>query len=136
MKIKISKNKLKTIPIIILLILNFSNPIFARYYERLEQFLGKASIAEFIIKVEPLQDTIITEINKESLVKEYNFCVKNYLIDGNMKRINEVDCLYDIEIKNSSKNFPIKYELYDLKTGEEILKGSDNILRIRNSKRY
>ena len=112
MKIKIQSNKLLLLIIIFILLLSFTNPIFARYYEILEMFSGKAIIAEPIVKIESLQDTIEMEINKETRIKEYNFVIRNYENIGNIKRINEVDFLYDIEIKNSSDNFPIKYELY------------------------
>lgn len=124
---KKSKSKIKMILIISLLLISYSIPIFARYYETLESFSGKAIIAEPIIKVEPLQETIKMEVNKESVIKEYKFIVKNYEVSENIKRINEVDFLYDIEIKNSDENFPIKYELFEVETGKEILNGLNKV---------
>ena len=121
------KIKLKVILIISFLLICYSTPIFARYYESLESFSGKATIAEPIIKVEQLQDTINMEINKESNIKEYNFVVKNYEINNGLKRINEVDFLYDIEIKNSNENFPIKCELFEIETGKELLNGTNKV---------
>lgn len=121
------KLKLKTTLIISFLLICYSTPIFARYYEILEIFSGKATIAEPIIRVEQLQDTINSEINKEKEIEEYKFVVKNYEIDANGKRINEVDFLYDIEIKNSDENFPIKCELFDCESGKELLNGSSKV---------
>ena len=121
------KIKLKVMLIISFLLICYSTPIFARYYEILECFSGKATIAEPIIKVEELQDTINIEINKENEIKEYNFVVKNYEINNGLKRINEVDFLYDIEIKNSNEKFPIKCELFEIETGKELLNGTNKV---------
>lgn len=114
--------------IIVIILINmfilFQNPVVARYYESVAKIRGKAIIAEPIIRVEPLQDTIKTEINKKSQIKEYYFIVKNYELDvNNQKRINEVDFICNIEIKNSNDNFPVRYELYDCEKNEEILNG-------------
>ena len=128
------KIKLKVILIISFLLICYSTPIFARYYECLEFFSGKATIAEPIIKVEQLQDTINVEINKENEVKEYKFVVKNYEIGANGKRINEVDFLYDIEIKNSNDKFPVKCELFECETGKELLNGTNKVQNLEISK--
>ena len=119
--------KLKVILTISFLLICYSTPIFARYYENLECFFGKAIIAEPIIRVEQMQDTINIEINKENEIKEYRIIVKNYEIEANKKRINEVDFLYDIEIKNSDYNFPIKCKLFDVETGKELLNGTNKV---------
>lgn len=121
------KIKLKVILIISFLLICYSTPIFARYYESLECFSGKAIIAEPIIRVEKMQETINMQINKENKIEEYNFVVKNYEIDANGKRINEVDFLYDIEIKNSDNNFPIKCKLFEVETGKELLNGTTRV---------
>ena len=128
------KLKLKTILIISIFVISYTTPIFARYYESLEYFFGRETIAEPIIKVETLQETISMEINKENEIKEYNFIVKNYEISNDIKRINEVDFLYDIEIKNSAENFPIKCELYEVETGKELLNGSNKVQGIEIKK--
>ena len=117
------KLKMKLILILSFLLISYSTPIFARYYECLESFSGKGVIAEPIIKVQALQNTINMEVNKESMIEEYSFVVRNYELNNNEKRINEVDFLYEIEIKNSDNNFPIKCKLFDVQTGEELLKG-------------
>lgn len=119
--------KMKKILIISVFIICYSTPIFARYYESLEYFSGKATIAEPIIKVENLQNTISMEINKEENIKEYKFVVKNYEVNNGKKRISEVDFLYDIEIRNSNNNFPVRYELFECETEEELLKGTNKI---------
>lgn len=126
------RKKLKIIMIVNLFVffVFVQEPIFARYYDSIGKIIGKATIAEPIIKVEALQDTIIMEVNRKSNISQYNFVIKNYEIDSkNNKRINEIDFLYDIEIKNSTKNFPIRYELYDITTGMELLDGKDKIER-------
>ena len=121
------KENVKVILIVSLLLICYSRPIFARYYESIELFSGKATIAEPIVKVEALQDTINMEVNKESNINEYNFIVKNYEINKGLKRINEANFLYDIEVKNSDNNFPVKYELFDCETGKELLNGSNKV---------
>ena len=126
------KPKIKLIILVVIFICCLSNPIFARYYEILENISAKATIAEPIIIVEGLQDMIKTEVTKENVIEEYNFVVKNYIQTENAKRISEVDFLYDIEIKNSDENFPVRYELYDIETGEELLNGNNKISRFRN----
>lgn len=136
MRVMKQKKKLKLIFLISLVIICFSNPIFARYYETLQSFSGKATIAEPIIKIENLQDTIKMEVNKESNIEEYNFIIKNYELEENQKRINEVYFEYSIEIKNTCENFPIRYELYDVESGEELLKGTNKISRIKNLEEY
>ena len=133
----IKKLKLMLIISLIILLIFSQKTVFARYYQALEKTSAKATIAEPIIKVEALQEAIIMEINKESEIKQYSFIIKNYELDSNnTKRITEVGFLYDIEIKNSSENFPIRYELYDVTSGEEILKGTNKVTRIRNKEKH
>ncbi len=113
--------KVKKLLLISLIIINIQIVSFARYYETLDKIQGYAVIAEPIVKLESLQDTIQLEINKETERKEYYFIIKNYEIDSkNNKRISEVDFSYDIEIEITDNNFPIKYELYDISTNEKI----------------
>lgn len=133
------KKKMKKIRILVLISILFfissQNSVVARYYESILKINGRAIIAEPIIRVEALQDTIITEINKNSQIQEYAFVVKNYEIDSsNKKRINEVDFLYNIEIKNSNENFPIRYELYDCLTNEELLNNTSKSKEININK--
>lgn len=76
---------------------------------------GNAIIAEPIILIE--KDNVITkEYNKKSGVIEYYFKIKNY----DSEKINEVDCLYNIEILENNQNFPIEYKLIDLSNNQEI----------------
>lgn len=127
------KKKIRLIVIIsiIFIFLIYEIPVWARYYENINKISGKAVIAEPIIKVIPLNNTIITDVNKLSNIQEYHFIIKNYETDlNNKKRVNEVDFLYDIEIKNSSNSFPIRYELYDISTNEELLKGDSKITNL------
>ncbi len=117
-------------------IISFSTPIFARYYEKIENVSAYATIAEPIIKVEALQDVIIKEVTENMQVEDYYFCVKNYDQNDVNKRINEIDFSYSIEIKMSNEKFPVKFKLYDIETGEELLKGNNKILRFRNFEKY
>ena len=121
------KLKFKFLTIISFLLISYSTPIWARYYEELKGVSCNAIIAEPIIKVEALQETIKAEIDKEKVIKEYNFIIKNYETNNNEKRINEVDFLYDIEIKKSDNNFPIKCKLFETKSGKELLNGSNKV---------
>lgn len=132
------KKKLKIILIASFMLFAFSTPIFARYYETLQQFTGKATIAEPIIKVEALKDKISMQVNRESTIEEYNFCIKNYINESKGKRINEVDFLYDIEIINSNENFPIKLELYEVGKEKELLNGTSKVsgLEIKKNLEY
>ena len=110
----------------VLIVILFPKNVLARYYQSFLKINGKATIAEPIIRVEPLQETITAEINKNVQIQEYFFIVKNYENDSNNnKRINEVDFSFYIEIENSNDNFPVKYELYDCETNLEILKDSN-----------
>ena len=70
--------KYKTIIFISILIITIPLIANARYFEKLENIKGKATIAEPIFKVENFQDTIIQTVNKESEIKEYVFKIKNF----------------------------------------------------------
>lgn len=80
-----------------------------------------------------LQDTITTTVDKIHPIQESYFCLKNYVIENDSKRINETDFICDIEIKLSDEMFPVKFELYDCSTGEELLKGGNKIARNKYS---
>ena len=91
---------------------------FAKYISNINiKVLGK--IAEPIIICEK-DDKISCTINKETIIPEYNFCLKNYLVYEKETKINEIDFKYNIEVINLDENFPIKYELYNVITGEKI----------------
>lgn len=118
---------------IILIIVFFEIPSFARYYESIKKIGGKATIAEPIVRTELLQEKIITNVNKINQIQESYFNLKNYVIENNNKRINETDFLCDIEIKLTDENFPVRFELYDCLTDEELLKGTNKVSRNSNS---
>ncbi len=110
-------------------------PCFARYYESLGKIHGKAVIAEPIVKIESLQDTINLEMNKDIGEKEYYFVIKNYELDVfNNKRVSEVDFTYNIEIKSTNSNFPVKYYLMDCLTGEIV--SNKNVFEIKKNIEY
>lgn len=130
--------RLKKIVISILLIMIFFQiPALARYYENLKMVNAKGIIAEPIVQVELLQDTIVANVDKKNSIKECYFYLKNYLIENNNnnKRINEADFICDIEIKLTNLNFPIKFELYDCTTGEELLDGTNIVTRYKYSQK-
>lgn len=125
----------KKILILILFLISLSSISFAQYYENLGKIVGNAIIAEPIFKVESIPQIVISDFNKKTPNKEYYFVVKNYEVtEGSNKRITEVDFDFDIEIKNSDNNFPIKYELYDCSNGEEILNNLNKTERINVKK--
>jgi hypothetical protein len=115
-------NKIIIIMCLILLILTTG---VTAYYKSTEYIEISAKIAEPIIKVEPLQDTVKYEIGKNSEKKEYLFTIKNY--ENN--KISEVDFEVKIEIK-SNNNFPITYNLYDCSSNEEILNGNTKVEKL------
>lgn len=108
--------KTKLIILTILLILFYTpNISISKYSSQIVQE-GIASIAEPIIIIEEIVEPISMLIDKNSFPLEYSFIIKNY--DGD--KINEVDFYYNIEIQNSTENFPITYKLIENNTGEEI----------------
>lgn len=116
-----------------IIILFFQIPIFARYYESLKKINANVKIAEPIIIAELMQDTITANVDKINPIQESYFCLKNYVIENNNKRINEADFICDIEIKLSDEKFPVKFELYDCSTGKELLNGSNKVIRNKYS---
>ena len=118
-----NKKKFKIWISILSIMILFPVIVNARYFEKLENFEGRGTIAEPIFKVEKLQDTINTTINKESGIQEYIFKIKNFVLedDGISKRISQVDMIYNIEIINEKENFPVRYELYELDTDQNLL---------------
>lgn len=107
--------------VLILIVINFSTNVFARYYERISNIKLLLNIAEPIIKVEKNQETIIKNINQDTPMQEFYFTVKNYKNIDNVKKISEIDLEFEMEIVNSDDTFPIKYELYDCLTNEKVL---------------
>ena len=103
----------------IILVIIISNISFAKYSSLISNIKCVAIIAEPIIICE--RDNVIkSQFNKESVLPEYNFSIKNYLQDENRIKINEVDFFYNIEIVNSNENFPVEFELFDCETGNKI----------------
>ena len=104
---------------------------YARYFEKIEAIKGKATIAEPIFIVESLSEKIISEINKESGEKEYIFKIKNYIKENeNKKRICEVNMSYNIEIINKNDSFPVKYELYEINSTENLIENDNKTKEI------
>lgn len=118
---KQKKMKLKILLSFVVVVFCVQNTSMARYYEMLNKVFVRTTIAEPIIEVQNLQDTVVSEMNKKSENKEYYFKVKNYKFEDTQKQITEVDFDFYIEIINSNNNFPIKYELYDCENNEMIL---------------
>ena len=108
---------------IIIFIILLGNIVFARYYKKITNMQNSFSISEPIFKIENLSDyALFNEYNKYSGNKEYFFKVKNYELDGDVKRISEVNFFYTIKIINSNNYFPIRCELYDVDTNTLILR--------------
>lgn len=125
--LKSKKMKLKKLQIVkillsfVIIIFCSQNSSMAKYYEMLNKVFVRTAIAEPIVVVEKMQDTVVSEMNKKSQNKEYYFKIKNYKIENSQKRITEIDFDCYIEVKNSNIYFPIKYELYDCQSEEMIL---------------
>lgn len=129
-KIQIVKILLSMIAIIFLM----QGKAMAKYYEMLNKIFVRTTIAEPIIVVENVQDTVISEMNKRSENKEYYFKIKNYKQENNEKKTTEVDFDCYIEVKNSNIYFPIKYELYDCSNNEMILETKNESKKIHIEK--
>lgn len=115
------KKIIKIIILFILIIINiFPLKSLARYYRKISDIKCCFEIAEPIIIVEN-QDTII---NENVQIEEFYFSIKNY----NEIKVSEIDFLYEIEIKKSNENFPVKYELYDCSSSEELLNGKNKVV--------
>ncbi len=118
----------KLIMLFLLMIFYLKIYSFAMYCESLKNIQIRANIAEPIIKIEPLQETIFCKMNSNSENKEYIFSIKNYYInENNIKRISETDFDFNFEVTVSNKQFPIKYKLYDCNTQKEILDFNEKI---------
>ena len=131
--------KAKKLLIVSIFIISINICSFARYYEKIGAIQGRATIAEPIVIVEGLQDTISLEINKNTKPIQYCFVVRNYKTDSeNNKKISEVDFFYNIVVKSSSTNFPVKFELYDFDSGEKISNESkfDMLKDVEYEKKY
>ncbi len=74
-----------------------------------------------------MQNTINTQIDKNTKLEESYFKLKNYVLENQSKRINETEFLCDIEVRLTDENFPVKLELYNCETGEELLNGKNKV---------
>ena len=102
---------------------------YGRYFKSINsRYYGQ--IAEPIIKVQGISTKVIDkDFNRNVGEIEYLFDIKNFEIEQNgSKRISEVDFNYEIYLEETNQNFPVKYELYDMCTGEELLNGNNKTL--------
>lgn len=102
---------------------------YARYFKSINvKYHGQ--IAEPIIQVRGTTAQMVnSDYNRNSGELEYIFDIKNYEIeDSGNKRITEVDFDYEIYLEETNNDFPVKYELYDMSTGEELLNGNNKTL--------
>ena len=68
---------MKKIILILIILISINTFCFARYYENLKTFSGKAQIAEPIFKVIPLQEKSIVDVNRNTARKRICFlCFK------------------------------------------------------------
>ena len=125
--------------IIIIIISSYKSFCYARYNEFLGQTKYYASIAEPIFIVQPIQDIVSIDVNKEyennisrdradseNVIKEYIFMVKNYDNVENNIRISEIDIKFKIKILIENNLFPIELKLYDCLSNEEIILDESN----------
>ena len=64
---------------------------------------------------------------------EYDFIINNYVEN----EINEVNLDYVIEINASESNFPVEYELYDMKTNKvlPLTDGKSEKLKLKSNEK-
>ncbi len=79
------------------------------------QYQVEAKTAKPIIVIER-DNHLKTQIKENSFPIEYYFCINNYQDE----EINEVEFEYNIELESSTENFPVSYQLVDLKNNQEI----------------
>ena len=74
-----------------------------------------------------------TQIDQNTFPLEYHFWIQNY----REAEINEVDFEYSIELENSTKNFPVSYDLFDCKTNQEIefINGKSGPLKLKKGEK-
>ena len=77
---------------------------------------------------------IQTEIFENSPNIEYDFLINNY---NNESQINEIPLYYTIEISTSVSNFPIKYELIDLKSNKvvQLTNGKTENIKLKSNEK-
>ncbi len=123
-KMKIQKRLINIIILIILSLLLITNTSYSRYYDRVESIYVSEK-AEPVVRVEKVSDKLINhDYTKNSANLEYTFLIMNYSIDeSGSKKISEVSFDYEIKIIESNNKFPVKYYLYDLDDGTELLNG-------------
>lgn len=128
--------KIKKILIIILIFIIgvFPIKVFSRYYQKNQNIKLYLKMAEPIIKVEPKQNTIIKKVNANTQIEEYHFIIKNYDIIDNNKKISEVGFSFNVEIKSSNNQFPIRYEIFDCLSEKEIMQEDNKTSNISINK--
>lgn len=129
----------KKILLFTLMFIAFTVNSYGRYFKSINsRYQGQ--IAEPIIKVQGVSTKIINEdFNRNVGEIEYLFDIKNFEIEQDgYKRITEVDFNYEIYLEETNQNFPVKYKLYDMSTGEELLNGNNRTLpkHISRDKEY
>lgn len=129
----------KKIILFTLLFMAFTVNSYGRYFKSINsRYYGQ--IAEPIIKVQGISTKVIDkDFNRNVGEIEYLFDIKNFEIEKNgSKRITEVDFNYEIYLEETNQNFPVKYALYDMSTGEELLNGNNKTLskHISRDKEY
>ncbi len=134
-EMKKSVKKLNKVFILFILLVIGSNMSYGRYYKSIQ---GKYEgiIAEPIIKIQRISQKVVEDnYMKSTQGLEYVFDVVNYSVDelGN-KKISEVDFCYIITLKETNNNFPVRFELYDMSTGEELLQGRSCSLQMNIKK--
>ena len=119
----IIKKMSKRILVCLIIFMAITINSYARYYKKIS-IRYQSNLAEPIVKVEEISNKILdNNYNRNTGQLEYMFCIKNYEIDeSGSKRISDVDFNYEMLIDESNHSFPIKYELYDMDSGEQLLK--------------
>jgi hypothetical protein len=96
------------------------------YYEKSSMIEVRGTIAESIINVIPVTEKIVDTIDKNSSLKEYIFCIENFISENENTRKSDVSFTYTIEVVCSNDSFPISYKLFDLTNNEEVVMNDKN----------
>lgn len=96
-----------------------------KYCKKITNIKVGFNLAEPIIEINSIQNTIKKDVIVGDKIEEFYFNVRNYKKKAD-KIISEVKLSYNIEIKISNNDcYGIEYKLYDCENGEEVLKGKN-----------
>lgn len=109
------QRKIRKVLVAISMVVVFINAITIFNKGEIGQYQVEAKTAKPIIVIET-DHYLKEQINENSFPIEYYFCINNY----QEEEINEVEFEYNIELENSTEDFPVSYQLVELRNNQEI----------------